>query len=109
MLFRGVCYKQQNQITENENGTQKKKNVHIGVGFYHMYTKGWTMCNSFVAKGDLMQQPLCPKWSKNGPNFVLHIFLCIFYVLNLGDKKIATYISILRFPNFLIYVLSVTK
>ena len=45
VLFRGVCYKQQNQTMRNENGAQK--NVHIfksnaptllklGVGFYHM-------------------------------------------------------------------------
>ena len=50
VLFRGFCYKQQNQTTETENSAQK--NVHIfksnaptllklGVGLDHMYTKAW--------------------------------------------------------------------
>ena len=56
---------------KNGNGTQKNARIFksnaptwliLGVGFDHMYTKGWdwskTTSNSFVAKGDLMQQPL---------------------------------------------------
>ena len=49
VLFRGFCYKQQNKTMKNENGAQN--NVHIfksnaptslklGVGFYHICTKG---------------------------------------------------------------------
>ena len=57
-LVRDFCYyKQQNPTTKNENGV--KKNVHIfksnapillklGVGFDHMYTKGWICLDPFV-------------------------------------------------------------
>ena len=39
---------------------------------------------------------ICTKLSKNDknrPNFTLHFFLCVLNLLNLGDKKIVTYMS----------------
>ena len=39
---------------------------------------------------------ICTKWSKNDenrPNFALHFLLCVLNLLNLGDKKIVTYMS----------------
>ena len=39
---------------------------------------------------------ICTKLSKNDenwPNFALHFFLCVLNLLNLGDKKIVTYMS----------------
>ena len=49
-LLRDFCYKQQNQTMKNENGAQQKAHIFknnswlllkLGVGFDHMYTKGW--------------------------------------------------------------------
>ena len=81
-LFRDFCYKQQNQTTKNGNSTQKKVHIFksnapillkLGVGLDHMYTKegldcfcsscvmfskNTTMCKSFLAKGEIMQQTL---------------------------------------------------
>ena len=54
---RGICYKQQNQTTKNENGAQKNAHIFknnawillkLGLGFDHMYTKGW---NFFAPHG----------------------------------------------------------
>ena len=39
---------------------------------------------------------ICTKWSKNDENrtnFALHFLLCVLNLLNLGDKKIVTYMS----------------